>query len=181
LKSRINVRQNTDCYNGLVCLPAFIRLYRARGTPGISIEGLKDRILVPEMPSTREGKPGKKVSPAPVPDRPISLQEAIAIALKNNHTLRKAFEDMGIARDDRDMARSLFLPAITAGYAYDRTDRQRAMVDPANPLMPPMYAGEKEFRRAEIKVMMTIWDFGSYILWMLSHCLAATSQTITPP
>ena len=123
-------------------------------------KALRDRILVPEMPSTREGKPGKKVSPAPVPDRPISLQEAIAIALKNNHTLRKAFEDMGIARDDRDMARSLFLPGITAGYAYDRTDRQRAMVDPANPLMPPMYAGEKEFRRAEIKVMMTIWDFG---------------------
>ncbi|RLB21971.1 MAG: hypothetical protein DRG73_07665, partial [Deltaproteobacteria bacterium] len=31
-------------------------------------KALRDRILVPEMPSTREDKPGKKVSPAPVPD-----------------------------------------------------------------------------------------------------------------
>jgi len=134
-------------------------------TPGIQYHEnmakiLGERIQVPNMHTIQEDKPERQHSSALVPDRPISLQEAIAIALKNNHTLRQAFEDMGIAGDDRAIARSIFLPAITAGYAYDRSNRQPAMVDPGNPLMPPMYAGEKEFRRAEIKVMMTIWDFG---------------------
>ncbi|MBW2341493.1 MAG: TolC family protein [Deltaproteobacteria bacterium] len=134
-------------------------------SPGIQYQEhrlatLRERILVPEMPSITEDKSEGPISPALIPNRPISLQEAIAIALKNNHTLRKAFEDMDIAAADKDIARSLFLPGITGGYAYDWSDRQRAMGDPANPLRPVMLVGEKEFRRAEIKLMMTIWDFG---------------------
>ncbi len=124
------------------------------------VETLKERILVPEMHAIKEKKSEEPFASVLVPDRPISLEEAIAIALKNNHRLRQAFEDMGIAGYDRAIARSLFMPHVSAGYAYDRSNRQPAMVDPGNPLMPPMYAGEKEFRRAEIKVMMTIWDFG---------------------
>ncbi|MBW2311726.1 MAG: TolC family protein [Deltaproteobacteria bacterium] len=136
------------CAFVLIVLPGCI-------TPGIQykeprVETLRDRILVPEIPSIKEFKP----------EQPISLKEAIAIALKNNHALRQALKDTGIAADDRAIARSLFLPAITAGYAYDWMDSQRAMVDPKNPLMPPIYVGEKEFTRAEVKLMMTIWDFG---------------------
>ncbi|MBW1979147.1 MAG: TolC family protein [Deltaproteobacteria bacterium] len=121
---------------------------------------LKDRILLPEMNVARGEKQGAFYKAVPIPKRPISLQEAIEIALKNNHALRRALEDVDIAAADKNIARSLFLPGITAGWAYDWSDRQRAMVNPKNPLMPPMYAGEKEFRRAEIKLMMTIWDFG---------------------
>ncbi|MBA7699669.1 hypothetical protein ES703_108368 [subsurface metagenome] len=147
-----------------ICL-SLLLLFSGCITPGIpnnkhGMDVLKERILVPHVHTTEGPKSERPPSSAPVPNRPISLQEAVAIALKNNHTLRQAFTDMHIARDDRDIARSLFLPYLSATYAYDRSDRQRAMVDPENPLMPPFYFSENEFRRTEIKLMMTIWDFG---------------------
>ncbi|MBW1739356.1 MAG: hypothetical protein JRJ69_18000, partial [Deltaproteobacteria bacterium] len=55
---------------------------------------LKGRILLPEMNVTRGEKHGAFYKAVPIPKRPISLQEAIEIALKNNHALRRALEDV---------------------------------------------------------------------------------------
>ncbi|MBW2050140.1 MAG: TolC family protein [Deltaproteobacteria bacterium] len=113
---------------------------------------LRNRILPPKPHVTQ---------PAPIPKRPISLQEAVEIALKNNHTLREALEDTGIAGDEKDMARALFLPVVSAGYAYHRSDRQNAaLIAPDDPRVPPFIMSSEEFRTAEVKLMMTIWDFG---------------------
>ena len=114
---------------------------------------LQERLLVPRP------QPGQAAETAAIPGRPISLQEAVDIAIENNHVLRGAFEDMGIAGEDRRIARSLFFPQVTGKLAYDWTARQRAMVL-GIPLIPPISAGETQFRRAELNVMMTVWDFG---------------------
>jgi len=126
-----------------------------------TVDALRDRILIPKMGTIQEDKLDGMGTLLLVPNRPISIQEAIEIALKNNSKLRQAFEDMGIAGDNRDIARSLFMPHVSAGYAYDWSNRQPVLVvEPDNPLMTPFNIAEKEFRRAEIKIMMTIWDFG---------------------
>jgi outer membrane protein TolC len=76
--------------------------------------------------------------------------------MANNHTLKLAREDVGIAQQQVYVARSLFLPQVTAGYAYDVRDREVQMAA-GNAVFP---AAEKEFQRAELRVQMTIWDFG---------------------
>ena len=92
-----------------ICL-SLLLLFSGCITPGIpnnkhGMDVLKERILVPHVHTTEGPKSERPPSSAPVPNRPISLQEAVAIALKNNHTLRQAFTDIDIARDDRDIAR----------------------------------------------------------------------------
>jgi len=91
-----------------------------------------------------------------LPTGPISLPQAYRIALANNHALRLAREDVGIAQQQVYVARSLFLPQVTAGYGYDIRDRQVEVAFGGNSFP----TAEKEFQRAELKVQMTIWDFG---------------------
>ena len=122
-------------------------------------ETLRQRILLPQMHPAKKVTSARPVTPEPVPDRPICLEEAIAVALKNNHSLLQAQQDKGIALDEKEIARSLFLPAVTAGYAYAWSNRQQAMINPQQPGLV-MYAGERDFQKAEVKIMMTLWDFG---------------------
>ncbi len=124
-----------------------------------SAVALRERVLLPEArrPQEREGGMFRR---AVVPDRPITLEETTAIALANNPSVRISAEDVIIAGGNVHVAFSLFLPQVTGGYGLVRSERQPAFVDPNNPLMPPFYAGEKEFQRAEIKAQMVLWDFG---------------------
>ena len=122
---------------------------------------LRSRVLPPRaIPATRPTTaPATASAPAGrslVPTGPISLPQAYRIALANNHTLRLAREDVGIAQQQVYVARSLFLPQVTAGYGYDIRDRE-VEVGFGAATFP---TAEKEFQRAELKVQMTIWDFG---------------------
>ena len=117
---------------------------------GARAETLRERIVIPESQARQESET----------ERPITLKRAIAIALEKNRTLRQAYEDMGIAADDKAIARSLLLPFITAGYAYDRSYRQPAIRFGEDPATPVIFFREKEFQRAEAQLMLTIWDFG---------------------
>ncbi|MBW1723152.1 MAG: TolC family protein [Deltaproteobacteria bacterium] len=120
---------------------------------------LREKILPPltpaaPLPTTPAASLREKG--AVLPSGPLTLQDAIAIALTNNHTLKISNEDAGIAEQQVYVARSLFLPQVTAGYGYDIRDRE--VVQGFGPQTIPI--AEKEFQRAELKVQMTIWDFG---------------------
>ena len=146
----------------LTCLPVLLLIF------GCSVLGnrhgasraasLRERILLPKVIGEEEGS--GVFQKAAIPDRPITLEEAIAIALANNHSVKISAEDVAIANSNVGVARSLFFPQVTGSYGFARSELQPAMVDPDNPLMPPFYAGEKEFQRAELKVQMILWDFG---------------------
>lgn len=89
-------------------------------------------------------------------EKPISIQEAITFALKNNATLKQAYQDMMIAGDDLAAARSLLLPYISATYAYDETRRNRGIT-----IMGQTFTtGESELFRSDVKLLYTIYDFG---------------------
>jgi len=121
---------------------------------------LRKRVLPPAAASALEptsAVDGRLLGQAPIlPPGPISLRQAIRIALANNHTLRLAREDVGIAQQQVYVARSLFLPQVTAGYGYAIRDRE-VEVEFGGMAFP---TAEKEFQHAELRVQMTIWDFG---------------------
>jgi outer membrane protein TolC len=153
-----------------LALSAFIFLPALLGCSALGIRNgeshsssasFRERVLLPEIERFEEGR-GKDPfqSQTPVPNRPITLEEAIAIALANNPSVKVSSEDVAIAGGNVDVARSLFFPQVSGGYGLVRSERQPAFVDPNNPLMPPFYAGEKAFKRAEVKVQMILWDFG---------------------
>lgn len=128
--------------------------------PPSNVGVLRDRVLPPrDEASTQPCSASSGLRTAKVPLLPrgsIDLRTAIQIAMANNHTLKLAREDVGIAQQQVYVARSLFLPQVTAGYAYDVRDREVQMAA-GNAVFP---AAEREFQRAELRVQMTIWDFG---------------------
>ncbi len=86
----------------------------------------------------------------------LSLKEAVAIALENNHDLKLAEIATAQAAWETDRARSLFLPQISGTAAYDVRDKEKEVG-----FGPQTVAvGEKEFMRAELTARMTVWDFG---------------------
>ena len=120
---------------------------------------LRERILSPlepAAPSPKTPTRGLREKAAVLPSGPLTLQDAIAIALANNLTLKLSMEDLAIAEQQVHVARSLFLPQVTAGYSYDIRDREVEQILGAQAV--PL--AEKEFQRAELKVQMTVWDFG---------------------
>jgi len=119
----------------------------------IDSHSLQERILPPATPVQKPAVPEKEVT---LPSGPLTLEHAINIALANNHTLKLSTEDVGIAEQQVNVARSLFLPQVTAGYGFDRRDRD--VIQGFGSMVVPI--AEKEFQRAELGVQMTIWDFG---------------------
>jgi len=120
---------------------------------------LRERILLPLTPAAPPPtipEASLREKGAVLPSGPLTLQDAITIALANNLTLKLSIEDVGIAEQQVYVARSLFLPQVTAGYSYDIRDREVEQILGAQAV--PL--AEKEFQRAELKVQMTIWDFG---------------------
>lgn len=86
----------------------------------------------------------------------LSLKEAVAVALANNHDLKLAELAADRAERESDRVRSRFLPLISAAAAYDLRDREKEVgFGPQR-----VSVAEKEFMRAELTARMTVWDFG---------------------
>jgi len=66
-------------------------------------------------PKTRASAQAPSTSTAPNPGAPlrITLQDALALARKNDPTYHAAVTDAGIAREDRAQARDVLLPTAT--------------------------------------------------------------------
>lgn len=59
---------------------------------------------------------------ATLPARPLTLDDCIRIALTNNYTIRKADLDKQLAKLNKKVAFSAFLPQIAASYGYNTLD-----------------------------------------------------------
>jgi len=73
-----------------------------------------------ESTFAREGSRGR--APAPLPSGPLSLEQAVTLALDRNPDLRAAAERIGIAEAHVAEAASSFYPQIGARLSYGRTD-----------------------------------------------------------
>ena len=167
---------NKDACRGLLPVVACLLLLLLSGCiapgsqPRVSrAASLRRRILLPEMGRFEEGVERETFQKAVMPDRPITLDEAVQIALANNRSLKVSAEDVLVAIQNARIARSAFFPQAGVMYGYDRRSEPPGMKVPASTLLPPgpgvpetlsIVAGEKEFQRAELKVQMTLWDFG---------------------
>jgi len=157
----------------VTCLPALL-LPSGCVTPSSQdrrarTRSLRERILLPEMRRLDEERQSGVLRRAGVPDRPITLDEATQIALANNRSLKVSAEDVLVAIQKARIARSAFFPQAGLTYGYDKRSEPPGMKVPASTFLPPgpgvpetlsIVAGEKEFQRAELKVQMTLWDFG---------------------
>jgi outer membrane protein len=102
------------------------------------------------------GIPETESGTVELPEQPLDLERAIALALQNNHTIREFEEDVGIAGDGVSAALSAFLPRLSAGYTYNRRDNPPGM----HTAVGPFIVGEEESQRANVTLMMNVWDFG---------------------
>lgn len=121
---------------------------------------MRERILLPETGSRHGSEASGTPRRGAIPDRPLTLEDAVAIALAGNHSIKVSAEDVRIAAADVEVARSLFFPQVTGTYGFVHNEMQPAFVNPDVPSSPPFLAGERSFRRAELGVQMILWDFG---------------------
>lgn len=132
---------------------------------------LRQRILLPAAGETAVPEAGVASTGVEllVPAHPLTLELAVEIALANNPSLRVFAKDVFIGRENVRVARSAFFPQASVTYGYDRRTKPPGMKVPASMILPPepgmpstlsLVAGEKQFQRAEVKVQMTLWDFG---------------------
>ncbi len=91
-------------------------------------------------------------------DTPITLETAIAFALKNDRQIRIARLNVGIAEDRIITARSFFLPRLKVGAGETWLDKQPGAYDPETKI--EMLFGEKATFRADVKLLVPIYDFG---------------------
>jgi len=123
-------------------------------------DALREQILPPESGQAAQMAGSGLARQAAIPDRPITLDEAVAIALSSNPSVAIAASEVSLAKGSVDVARSLFLPHVSGTFQAIGSEAQPAFVDPGNPAMSPFYAGDKAFRQAEVGVQMLLWDFG---------------------
>ena len=159
-------KEDTYALLGIACLSGLLLLSGCAGSidhlSACRTASLRRRILLPKVEriqSEVEGEAFRTVR-VTIPDRAMTLEEATALALANNHSIKISAEDVAIAGGNVGIARSLFFPRVTATYGLVHNQMQPAFVNPGNSLMPPFYAGEREFQRAELKAQMILWDFG---------------------
>ena len=91
-----------------------------------------------------------------VPEGPLSINEAVQIALSNNIDIRIAQRNIEIADDRIDQARGAFLPKIAGIAKQQRKDRL-----PAYEVMgQKMSLGSKDTGLYNLSVIVPIYDFG---------------------
>ena len=158
------VKKNMHTLLGIAFVSGLLLLSGCTATSGqfsaSRAASLRRRVLLPKVEHIQDGVEPETFQKVAIPDRAMTLKEAAAIALANNHSIKISAEDVTIAAGNVGIARSLFFPQVSATYGYVHNQMQPAFVNPDNPLMPPFYAGEKEFQRAELKAQMILWDFG---------------------
>jgi outer membrane protein TolC len=194
---RSNVKKKGVCAGVLLaiaCLPGLLLLSGCLGPGSQRSEpratSLGERILLRdrEEPPSSEATSGSIGLLASLPFRPITLDEAVEIALANNPSLKISAKDVVIAGENVGVARSAFFPQASFTYGYDRRSKPPGMKVPSSTILPPgpgvpptlsIVAGEKEFQRAELKAYMTLWDFGrtlgTYREQAEAHLKTATS------
>jgi outer membrane protein len=91
--------------------------------------------------------------------KPLALEAAIALALKNDRQIRIARFNVGIAEDRIITARSFFLPRLRVGAGYAWLDKQPGIFNPDNGM--EILAGEKAAFRADARLLVPIYDFGA--------------------
>jgi len=89
---------------------------------------------------------------------PLSLDAAIALALRNDRQIHIARLNVGIAEDRIITARSFLLPQIKVGVGQTWLDEQPGFYDPENKV--GFIAGEKATFRANVQLLVPIYDFG---------------------
>ena len=92
-----------------------------------------------------------------LPAGPLDLRQAIDIALTYNPGLKATLQDVGIAEQQIQIARSAFLPQISGRYGHDFLDRDLEISLPGG-LKSTLL--EREFQRAELDLKWMLWDFG---------------------
>jgi len=127
--------------------------------PPAEAQMLRERVIPPALPTSQPSSaPTKGITrrkALPLKGK-ITLEDAIQIALANNHTLQLARQDVNIASKAVYTAAALFLPHVSASYGYDIRDRE-VQAGFGGMTFP---TAEKEFQRAELKIQMMICDFG---------------------
>ena len=145
----------------LICSVAFVIL--AGGcqdpTPVEYRPMLEQRLRKPTSiaePNAAESRIEKGAA-TPLPAGPLDLRQAIDIALAHNPGLKATLQDVGIAEQQIQIARSAFLPQISGRYGHDFLDRDLEVSLPGG-LKSTLL--EREFQRAELDLKWMLWDFG---------------------
>jgi outer membrane protein TolC len=137
------------------------------------------RRLEPGADGPAAGRPAADAPPSPAADAsalpeldgrtptvegPLSLEQAVEVALQNNPGLQVMAERVEQARAGRQIAFASFLPQADVNYRYLTADSN---VDRfALPTIPSAignvaFGGESDkFRLAELHLQWTLWDFG---------------------
>lgn len=76
-------------------------------------------------PTGRDPAAGEPAAAARAPSRPITLEEAIEIALRRNPDLEAAEADLDAAQGDRMAAYGTLLPSVDVGYGYSTSSTGR--------------------------------------------------------
>ena len=94
--------------------------------PAVLCAGQQPESSIPQAPASAPTSQAPQ-KPAPVPGAPqrITLQDAIALARKNDPAYHSAVTEAGIAREDRSQTRNALLPAVdfTTSDLYTQPNR----------------------------------------------------------
>ena len=101
-------------------------------------------------------------------DKPITLYEAIARAVKYNSQQKVALMEQAVAYDIAETATLDLLPEIAADGGFSHRSRQLAIsadaVDKNQQTLPDSYIEDKNIRNAQLQIVYNVLDFGiSYV------------------
>ncbi len=99
-----------------------------------------------------------------VKDKKLTLDDCIALALKNNVAIKSAEIEKKLAKLDKNIAFSSFLPQITASYQLVSYDRQ-PMVSLFGPF--PVAMQDKTIRMADLQLQMPIFAPATWFIYDL--------------
>jgi len=120
----------------------------------------RENVLTSTEPSTQPTDTPSKITAdesceteSTTVSEPVDLAKAIALAIVNNPELKASKEDTYIAEKQIDIARSAFLPQVSASYNYAVMNQEISV-----PLLGTIL--DQDFNLTEVKVQWMICDFG---------------------
>jgi outer membrane protein TolC len=122
------------------------------------------------------------------PTRPLDINEAVDIALRNSPLLKAAYSDVSAADDGLLKAVSNYLPKIDVSAIYHRRDNRMGTVMvfdpgdfglPGSPIELKQYMGERETQmfKAELKVPIYTFGLNEALYRQAQHNLLSTSYS----
>jgi outer membrane protein TolC len=120
-----------------------------------------------ELPARQAALPGERAAlfadQEPV-TQPISLDEAIARAIKYNLDYREKLMEQALAQNQLDLSRIDLLPRLVAAAGY--TDRNRELASSSRDIytgaqsLVPSTSTDKQYRTADLALSWNVLDFG---------------------